>query len=193
MLNARSPTWRAPIVDVCRATLAESTHFNSVEIAELGSFRDAGVLKIDTALETYHEIKESSYRNRSSVQCILHIGCDSGTARGRDSRRILEHKAMKHGFLYDMVCRSDSANQMHQDWRLVDVRDESETFLKHHRDQLKGWAAKLVTYRRNRAQTAKWELYASIKLACPLCKESLPRSQLIQHMGTAHHTNVSQQ
>jgi len=203
VLNAETQTWEAPIIDTCRASLAYPGCFNSVEVGDLGTFRDADVLDIDPALETYNELEQINGRQDGNFQCFLSIGtgvsCSGSERNGKLSMRyneyptrsILERNARKHKFRYERICWLDEVARPSKDlYFAANVRQNARACMPRLEQRLETWALELVHYRRNRAQTMRWELYVSLRIACPFCSEKLERDHLINHLGKMHADDV---
>jgi len=180
--NAQSQTCDVSVVDACRACLASSLWFDSVEISPFGYFRDADLLEINPALETYHEMRDLHRHRTGSIQCLLSIG--TGRSQTQD---ILDKKAFKHQFLYQRWTPTDIRSPYEGDYPSVsEVKRHALAYVKSIQPELESWAEHLVSFRRERAQTVKWSRYAGLRIPCPFCGQSLARADLITHLKFKH-------
>lgn len=180
--NTQSQTCDVTVVDACRACLASSLWFDSVEISPFGYFRDADILEINPALETYHEICDMYSDSKGSIQCFLSIG--TGRSPTQD---ILEDKALSRNFKYLRMAPLDLVSPFQGDYpSVMDVKRNAKAYIKSIRTQIEEWAQYLVKFRRERAQTVKWSRYVGLRMPCPFCGQSFARADLITHMKYKH-------
>ena len=142
-------------------------------------------------------------RRPGTIQCLLSIGTAlyavevrkvtvsfAQTKRYR-SHDMLETESKSLGFLYQSLSRSDTSVPIVNDCCSVShVRRDVQSYIQRMRPQLQKWAESLVSFRRDRAQTVKWDRYAGLHTSCPFCGLSFERAALIEHLKKTHRSKL---
>lgn len=174
--NENSNTRVISLVDASRASLS-GANFDAVKISNLpGTFSVAKFSHTDSALEAYHEVR-SIHGNR--VEFLLSIGRTPNILRDNYMREL----SKEHGFDYwGIVDRSDpgAAN-------IGEIRERAWNFCQGFREGLKSWAKKLVLSRRQRAMTAQWNVFANLRMRCPLCPTAEASSRVFDVSALERH------
>lgn len=202
VLNPESDTSNVSVVDACLATSAVPSLFRKVKIPTLdGCFVDGGVWRTNPAEDVYRELQVRHQSQSPPVRALLSVG---GRPALRESTRQWESLArsidrigelihddkdrfgdflrtrQSHQQLkYDrLLCETTTKPSVHIDRMLASIEQEARDFVRTDRktqDILRSWAVFLVKVRRQRSRTARWAVYAGLKLP-QVDKNSQPAS-----------------
>ncbi|GIZ48448.1 hypothetical protein CKM354_001150800 [Cercospora kikuchii] len=202
MPNPDSDTSNVSVVDACLATSAMPSLFRKVKIQTLdGLFIDGGMWRMNPAQDVYRELQARHQSASPPVRAMLSIGGRSvlkesprqreplaraidriGDMIHDDKNRFDEFLRRRQGdqqLKYDrIVCPTETKPSIHIDRMIAGIEREARDFVKTDRktqDILQDWAAFLVKTRRQRSRTARWAVYAGLRIPHP--EASPPRAQ----------------
>lgn len=213
--NKSNKTQDTPLKDVCLATSAAPSFFESVKI-DNKKFRDGSIWMTNPSMELYREVYSMHPDQESPIYCLVSIGC------GKQKRsRILPSINMPATSLYKWeqqqvhdVLKSRKKEEIIEYIRfagptdLTDVKPSDWKLEGHKRktfDRIKTAAARycdtsevkqkiekiavqLVKYRRQRARTAHWERFAlGVRYSCNWCKEP---TELVDRDDVIDHVKI---
>ncbi|KAI4146905.1 MAG: hypothetical protein L6R39_003298 [Caloplaca ligustica] len=218
-LYPRNPkdTKEFDIWQVARATSAAPSYFKSTRLHEY-RYYDAAVNLNNPSLEMYKEVSLLS-KAHESIELLLSLG--TGNAKGNTTKaknalqkelnnisdvvhRKIEEAQNQDGFSYYRWDVQDGLRDVRLDeWKPIEdghttlnrIKEATKAHLESPRvqDQIRVCAENLVHARRQRAQTMRWEMYATgTRYRCPMpeCKYQSRRFQnrneLMDHLQTEH-------
>ena len=208
--NPECDTTDISILDACRATSATPKYFDKVEIDGHGSFLDGSVWRVNPAEEAYREIQDLHVGDADSIAGLLSIGHVKYGRRefASNPQRTLSNivdlaedndvDCMLRGmesesFRYDrLICptRSDLGSGSVDKWFARLAADAQKQLASDEmQSRIRKWAELLVSVRRRRARTVRWQNYADLRTACPFCSPTespMLRSSLFAHIKKVH-------
>lgn len=213
--NKSNKTQDTPLKDVCLATSAAPSFFESVKIDNT-KFRDGSIWMTNPSMELYREVCSMHPNQESPIYCLVSIGC------GKQKRsRILPsintpatslfkwEQQQVHGVLklrkkegeiieYIRFDGPDLADVKLSDWKLEGHKRKTFNRIKtaaerycdtfEVKQKIEKIAVQLVKYRRQRARTAHWERFAlGVRYSCNWCEDS---TELVDRDHVIDHVKI---
>ena len=212
--NPEKDTTRITILDACRATSAAPQYFEKVQIDGHGSFLDGGIWKTNPAGEVYREVSDLYAQDEAPIAGLLSVGYSISTRKDSNPKltrklsdlvdlvmedntdSMLKEQKQLEGFEYDrLVCPTSSelSGFSLDRWFEIVSDDAQRCTSGELLETIKHWARFLVSVRRRRARTVRWEAYAGLRRHCPLCPlhdSSMDSVALLEHIQSEHGIGV---